>query len=158
MTAWQGPDGADRDYVFFDKWFEIKSVATGKDKVSISSLNQLETEEIGYLVKFDVDESSATDPRAISVTDTISSIRNLICVFPNAAQLFEQKLVSFGYIDRSEYDSVFFVHKTPVYYCVDSLFPRLVPSAVPAEIVAAKYDLSLVGIDPWRKDDVTIWN
>lgn len=158
MTAWQGPDGADRDYVFLDNWFEIKSVATGKDKVSISSLNQLETDDVGYLVKFDVDESSATDPNAISVSNMINNMRGILSAFPNAYQLFEQKLITIGYIDRSEYDSIFFVHKDPIYYYVDALFPRLVPSNVPAEIVTAKYDLSLVGIDPWRKDESAIWN
>lgn len=158
ITAWQGPDGADRDFVFLDKWFEVKSVATGKDKVTISSLNQLESNVIGYLVKYDIDESSATDPDAISVTEVVNHMRELLNAFPNAYLLFEQKLVSIGYIDRPEYDSVFFVHKNPIYFCVDTLFPRLVPNNVPAEIVGVKYDLSLVGIDPWRKDENVIWN
>ena len=158
MLAWLGPDGADRDYVFCDYWFEIKSVATGKDKMTVSSLNQLETTDLGFLVKYDVDESSATDPNAISVTKMVDYIRTLLSCSPNAAQIFEQKLVSIGYIDRSEYNEVFFSHKEPVFYMVDDVFPRIITASVPPEIVGVQYDLSLAGIDPWRKDVSEIWN
>ncbi len=158
MMAWLGPDGADRDYIFPDKWFEIKAVATGKDKVSISSLNQLDTSDLGYLVKFDVDESSATDPNAISVSNMINSVREIMASYPNASHVFEQKLISLGYIDRPDYDNIYYSHKLPVYYLVNEQFPRLVPATVPAEVVGASYDLSLVGIDEWKKDEVKIWN
>lgn len=157
MEAWQGPDGADRDYVFQDNWYEVKSVATGKDKITISSLNQLETDGIGYLVRFDVDDSSSTDPNALSVASLVHYIREKISTIPNALFLFEQKLVSIGYIDRQEYENVFFVHKPPIYYLVDDLFPRLITTSVPTEVVGAKYDLSLVGIDPWRKEPDQVW-
>ena len=158
MSAWLGPDGADRDYIFGDNWFEIKSVSTGKDKVSISSLNQLETDENGYLVKYDVDESSSLDPRAMSIAQMVRTVRSILSQFPSAAQLFEQKLVSIGYIDRSEYEDIYFSHKEPVFYLVDERFPRLVTASVPSEIVSAKYDLSIVGIEPWRKAESSIWN
>lgn len=58
IQSWQGPSGADRDYVLNDKWYEIKAISTGKDKVTISSLNQLETDIPGCLVIINVDESS----------------------------------------------------------------------------------------------------
>lgn len=158
IASWLGPDGADRDYVFSDKWFEIKSVSTGKDKVSISSLNQLETDDWGYLVKYDVDDASSLDPNAMSVAKMICSVRTILAQFPSAAQAFEQKLVSIGYIDRQEYEEIYFTHKDPMFYLVDDSFPRIVTSSVPSEIVSVKYDLSLVGIEPWRKAESYIWN
>ncbi|MCR4611670.1 MAG: PD-(D/E)XK motif protein [Lachnospiraceae bacterium] len=158
MSAWQGPDGADRDYIFSNVWFEVKAVSTGKDKVTISSLNQLETEDNGFLVKIDVDESSSTDSRAVSVNDMINSVRGVLNGFPNASVLFEQKLVNIGYTGRIEYDDIYFTHGTPTFYSVDDKFPKLVSSSVPVEIVGAEYDLSLVGIDPWRKGEIEVWN
>ena len=158
ITSWQGPEGADRDYILHEKWFEIKAVSTGKDKLTISSLNQLEAPDDGYLVKFDVDESSATDPNAISITGLINEVRSILDQYPDVLALFEQKLVNIGYIDKTEYDSIFFVHSKPTYYFVNNNFPKLTSLIVPVEVVGASYDLSLAGIDPWRKEEAEVWN
>lgn len=158
LQAWQGPDGADRDYILEDKWFEIKAIATGKDKVTISSLNQLETSTRGFLVIADVDESSKTDPDANSVTEEIERMRQYISDAPEAARLFEAKLISLGYIDKSAYNDIFFRVGNVDYYNVDSNFPRLVTDNVPLEIVAVRYDLSLVGIAPWKVGESDLWN
>ncbi len=158
MTAWLGPDGADRDYVFSDCWFEIKAVATGKAVVTISSLNQLETEAYGYLVKIDIDESSEMDPSAKAVSKLIDEIRTILQHNPGAAQLFEQKLISLGYLDKKAYDDICFAVKQHVYYMVDGSFPKLTTHSVPKEIVGTRYDLSLVGIEPWRREDSEIWS
>ena len=158
MVAWQGPDGADRDYIFSDNWFEVKAVATGKTIVTISSLNQLETESPGYLVKIDIDESSEMDPSATSIKKLINEIRLVLQNNPVATQLFEQKLISLGYIDKETYDDIYFAFKQPVYYLVDGTFPKLTTQSVPKEIVGTRYDLSLVGIEPWRREDSEIWS
>ena len=123
MSAWVGPDGADRDYVLSDNWYEIKAVATGKEQITISSLNQLETDQKGYLVKYNVDESTETDPLAKSISCYVNEMRTELQNYPHAAQLFEQKLISIGYLDKKVYDSIHFVHNGPEYYYVDEQFP-----------------------------------
>ena len=157
LSAWQGPDGADRDYIFLDKWFEVKSISSGKETITISSLNQLDVIRPGYLVRINVDDSSSTDPEAVSVSEEIRRMRDTLGQYPNAAQLFEQKLVSLGFIDRPEYENIYFNHKAPVYYYVDHSFPKLTSANVDKAIVAAQYDISLSGIDTQRKEDSSIW-
>ncbi len=158
IAAWLGPDGADRDYVFPNNWFEIKAVATGKEIVTISSLNQLETDVQGYLVKINVDESNEMDPSANAVSSVINSIRLILQNNPVASQLLEQKLISVGYIDKKVYDDIYFAYKSPVYYLVNDSFPKLTTPSVPREIIGARYDLSLVGIEPWRREESNIWS
>ncbi len=158
LQAWQGPDGADRDYVLNDRWFEIKSIATGKDKVTISSLNQLEASSRGFLVIINVDESSKTDSDACSVAEEVKRMREILNDAPEATKLFEEKLISLGYIDKTAYEDIFFRVGDANYYQVDDGFPRLITDNVPLEIVAVRYDLSLVGIAPWKVGEADIWN
>lgn len=158
MEAWQGPDGADRDYVFMDRWFELKAISTGKDKLSISSLNQLETDTKGFIVKYNVDESSCTDPKAASVNDYVRAIRDCLQNAPKALQSLERKLVSLGYVDKKTYDDIYFIHSRPDFYEVDETFPKLITENVPKQIVGVRYDLSLVGIEPWKAGENQIWN
>ena len=158
VQAWQGPSGADRDYVLNNKWYEIKAISTGKDKVTISSLNQLEIEIPGCLVIIYIDESSKTDPKAVSVKAMVDKMRNILSDAPDASRIFEEKLVSLGYLDKQAYEDIMFRIGSSYYYRVEEDFPKLVTDKVPTEIVAVRYDLSLVGIEPWKVGEEYIWN
>ena len=158
IQSWQGPYGADRDYTLNGTWYEIKAVATGKDKVTISSLNQLETEKPGYLIVIKIDETSKTDVESVSVKTMVDGMRSLLSDAPNASREFEAKLVSLGYIDKSAYEGVCLRIGSIDFYRVNEGFPRLVTDKVPKEIVAVRYDLSLVGIEPWKVGEDYIWN
>ncbi len=158
IQSWQGPSGADRDYILKDKWFEIKAVSTGKDKVTISSLNQLETDIPGCLVVINVDETSKTDPDAVSVKEMVDKMRSILDDAPDASRIFEEKLVSLGYLDKTAYENILFRFGSSSYYRVDDDFPRLITDKVPTAIVAVRYDLSLVGIEPWKVGEDDVWN
>lgn len=158
INSWMGPNGSDRDFTLTSQWFEVKAISTGKDKVTISSLNQLETNENGYLVVCYVDESTSTDPDALSISKFITNMRAQLMDAPKASRLFEEKLVNLGYIDKSIYDDMYFTLNGMDYFEVDSKFPRLVTENVPTEIVGVRYDLSLVGIAPWKVGDIDIWS
>lgn len=158
LNGWQGPDGADRDFVFQTQWYEIKSISTGKDKVTISSLNQLEDENEGCLIVYNVDETSNTDPCAITVNELVKRIRDILADSPVELQLFNQKLVSLGYISKQTYDSIFFALKDREIYAVDNDFPKLITSSVPREIVSVRYDISLAGIEKWKRTEEEVWN
>lgn len=158
MASWVGPDGADRDFVLPNAWYENKAVSTGKNIVTISSLNQLETDLKGYLTISYVDESACTDPNAFSMKKYIDEFRELLSDAPQASQIFEQKLISVGYIDKKAYESIYFVKGNREYYCVDETFPRLVTKNVSLVIVSAQYDLSIAGIQPWKVDEGIVWS
>lgn len=158
IESWLGPDGADRDFIYNNRWYEIKAISTGKDKVTISSLNQLESDNVGFLVLFHVDETSATDGSAISVVELIEEIRNSIKDMPVSLHEFENKLLKLGYLKKKTYEEIYFSIGEVITYQVEDTFPRLVTSSVPAEIVSAKYDLSVAGIEKWKADEAELWN
>lgn len=158
MNAWMGPNGADRDFVLDDQWYEIKAIATGKDRVTISSLNQLETNLKGHLVITYIDDSSKTDIHAFSVAGLVAEFRDVLNDAPEANRIFEEKLVSVGYLDKSAYEEIYFIVGNTDYYCVNDTFPRLVTETVPTEIVGVKYDLSIVGIESWKVGEDNLWN
>lgn len=158
IAGWVGPDGADRDFILNNAWYENKAISTGKDRVTISSLNQLENDTKGFLTIVYIDESACTDPHAFSVKDFIDNFRNILADAPEARHLFEQKLVSIGYIDKKAYESIYFVKGDRIYYKVNDSFPRLVTENVPVEIIGVQYDLSVAGIQPWKTGDSEVWN
>ena len=158
INAWQGPDGADRDYVLPSAWFELKTVQTGKSFIQISSLNQLDTSERGFLVKYELTESSSTDPSSVSVSTVVNIVRELMSAHPEVLIQFERKLVNIGYVDRKSYDSLFFTHSKPTYYYVNESFPKLTPQNVSPEIIDVDYSISLPAIDNWKVTEEEIWN
>ena len=157
ISAWQGPEGADRDFVLLGSWVENKAISTGKSQVKISSLNQLEIDTPGFLSIVLIDESSVTDSKAFSVKSYIDDFRELISDAPAASILFEQKLVSVGFVDKTAYENMFFLIGERSYYRVNDTFPKLVTDNVPIEIVAAEYNLSLPGLFPWKIEEVELW-
>jgi hypothetical protein len=157
IEGWVGPDGADRDFVMKNAWYENKAIATGKKYIEISSLNQLETEENGFITVVNVDDASSNDSRAIDVKKYIEQFKKELESAPMALNLFEQKLVSLGYIEKKAYENIFYIIGERVFFKVDDLFPRLITKNVAPEIVSVKYELSLAGIQPWRIGD-EIWS
>lgn len=158
IQSWQGPDGADRDYVLDNIWYEVKAISTGKAKITISSLDQLDSQKDGYLTVFFVDESSCTDQSAFTVKEEIESMRKLIKDAPKASDLFEKKLIMLGYVDKKAYEDFYFVCGLPTYFEVDKFFPRLTPQSVASEIISAKYEISLSGIEAWKRNEEQAWN
>lgn len=158
IEAWLGPEGADRDFVLDKSWYEIKSISSGKDKITISSLNQLESQQDGFLIVFRVDESSATDSLSENIVDLINQIKHMLENEPLLLQKFENKLLKLGYLNKKTYEELFFRIGEPEYYCVNKSFPKLITSSVPVEIVSAKYDLSIAGISKWKTREETLWN
>jgi hypothetical protein len=67
IDAWIGPLGADRDFVFADKWYEVKAVDPGAITVSISSVDQLDTDDPGQLVLITLEKTSTVDSNGITL-------------------------------------------------------------------------------------------
>lgn len=158
IDSWVGPEGADRDFVLDDGWFEVKAVATGKLTVGISSLNQLDTNQLGYLVIETVDSTSSTDTNGFSFSSLIKHYRTILNSSPSALFRFEEKLLNLGYYDKKEYNDKFFRINDISFYIVNSKFPRLTPSNVNNSIGSAKYELIIPEIQSWKVMVDKLWN
>ena len=149
LEGWRGPDAGDRDFVFANSWYEVKAIKTGKSSVTISSLDQLDSDNEGRLVVFRIDDSSSTDPNGINVRDYIRNIRKQFGGNLLLEKKFAMKLVEIGYVEKPEYADIWFSFNGIEEYFVNETFPKLTRKDIPAQITEAKYNLSLPTLSNW---------
>lgn len=58
LESWTGPEKTHKDYSLNDTWYEIKTISSGKESVRISSLEQLDSDIIGYLIVYSLERMS----------------------------------------------------------------------------------------------------
>lgn len=143
ITAWGGPEADKQDFSFSDLAIEIKSYKTSKGpQVTISSTHQLFSEDKPlFLVAYGLTEAS----NGVSVADLINELDILISSESgNVIQVFERKLIEFGYMPGMIYDVLYkFVIDSLRGFNVVSDFPRILPHQTPSEIIAVNYTLDL---------------
>jgi len=154
ITSWLGPEGSDRDFVFSETWVEIKTIGVGKDSVKISSLDQLDISQIGYLGVIRIEKTSSSDKAGFSFNGIIDMISKKLEKLPSIRFLFNEKLLKLGYHYRENYNNMLFVYKGINFYQVDESFPKLIPENVRVEINGATYSLSLSAIENWKVEDI----
>lgn len=142
IEGWSGQDHTRKDFSYEDKWYEAKAISFNKDTVSISSLEQLDSEIPGELAIILLEKMS---PSYLGVTlnqlflDIFETIQNQF-----EKDLFLSKIESSGYSYNVAYDSFVYTLKNIRRFIVDNSFPKLTPSTVPMGIVSAKYEISLL--------------
>lgn len=152
VSSWMGPEGADQDFVFSEKWYEIKSIAVSSHSVSISSLEQLDAPLPGELIVNLVDSTSPEDPNGITLRRKVMDIKEALASDINAQNLFEKKLLKVGYIDIPEYDKISYRCVAIKKFNVDNKFPRITRQEIPSEIESLEYKISIPAIKSWEID------
>lgn len=150
ILGWVGPDEADQDFVYSDKWYEIKSVGISAERVSISSLEQLNNVDYGDLVIMRIDKCAPEKPGALSLMGAVNKAISLSEQYSDSKELLEQKLYKYGYIDLPEYDEQKYFYSGSHHYLVNESFPKLISTNVPAEVLSVQYAISLSSIEPWK--------
>lgn len=152
IFTWSGPDGSDQDFLFKDSWSEIKTIAISSEKVSISSLQQLEQEIAGVLIVYVLEKTTPGDGR-ISLPDIVDDLKRRVMDNAKVLDSFEMKLFKYGYRDEdvAEYQKNYFRYIEQRVYEVNENFPKLIRSNVATEIVSCKYDISLSSIEKYRR-------
>ena len=153
VRSWCGPDGSDQDYLFETSWAEIKTTSLASKSVKISSLEQLDQEQEGYLIVYVLEKSTPGENR-IALPDIVTSIRHILAETPIIADQFEMKIFKYGYRDKDEenYRENCFRVIEKREYSVDDRFPKLTRKNVPAALSACKYELSLPAIEQYRRN------
>lgn len=151
IEGWVGPEGADQDFVYEDGWHEVKATGTSSSQVTISSVEQLDNSEPGELVVFRIDKCTPAHVGAISLYGMVHKIFEMLAANVSAMDEFVLKLGAAGYIDMQEYNKQFFNISSKCSYCVDDLFPRIVRTSLPTEIINAEYQLGLPSLNLWAR-------
>jgi len=149
IECWMGPLLGHKDFEIGETWYEIKSVNENAVQVTISSLEQLESDVEGYLVIIRLEETSSVSDISVNLNQMVISIIDKIND-PENLELFLTKLDNVGYVCDAEYDNYNFVYRGKQRYSVGNEFPRLRRSEVDPSIGNAKYTILINGITKFK--------
>ncbi len=143
VFAWVGPEFDKQDFLIEHAVIEVKSYRISKGPiVHISSLQQLHSEkEPLFLVSYGLTHSD----NGLSIEDIAQEIKELLGeTSSDAIDVFENKLMEYGYIPEIITESLFqfLVDKRRAFFVSDE-FPKIFPSAIKSQILSVNYSVDL---------------
>lgn len=141
ITYWEGPSRSEYDFRYGFGAVEVKTLKTTSRAITISNLNQLDSEKCGnlFLVHLSVEIFRGTEAKGLSLPGIVAMIRKEL-EGQSGLLDFDRNLVAAGYLENSYPDLHFDVRAMYCYEVKDD-FPRLIPANVPAGIKSAKYSI-----------------
>ena len=147
LSAWIGPEGADQDFDFSVYWAEVKTTTIAGNSVLISSLQQLDRTDKGFLAVYFMDKTTSNGHNVVSLDSTVSEIESMLET-DKQKNTFTCKLARVGFMDkdRDKYKNTRFRLSNREIFSVTEDFPRLTKYNVRPEITDAKYSIDLASI------------
>lgn len=153
LNAWKGPEGYYQDFIFSDTWYEIKSITKRSEKISISSVEQLDVNNEGKLYIVILDKVDSVTNNTIDLNSIISLIKEKLKDDLVMLDKFMDRLDQIGYSYSKEYDEYIFEIGGIKTYSVDDKFPRVRRNKLPIEIAKLKYEIIISCINDWLVGD-----
>lgn len=158
LTGWIGTTKSHKDFAYEDgTWFEAKAINLGKKMVSISSIEQLQSETDGYLLVTEFENTSPENKNSYNLFSLLKSINDLIEVDDIRISLYE-KIVNTGvdlkvFTDENctENSYRYTIHNMHS-YLVNNYFPKITREMLSNSISDVKYDLILGEIEKYKKN------
>lgn len=150
ISSWMGPLLGHKDFEIADTWYEIKTVNENAVQVSITSLEQLESDTDGHLVIVRLEDTSPASELSINLNKAVLSIVNQI-KDPEILDLFRKRLNNIGYEPLPEYDDIAFIHKGTERFAVTDSFPRIRRVQLDPAIGNANYTILLANISKYKE-------
>lgn len=149
IKYWVGPNLAPQDF-HGELWaVEVKTISANKfPYVSINGELQLDETTIEKLFLYNlVVEIVPIDGK--SLPELVNEIRNSLNNDPNALNLFENKLINYGYydIDVDAYKERRYQIRKENYYLVQDEFPRIKKDDLLLGVSEVKYTITLVELN-----------
>ena len=149
VSSWTGSEKTKKDFSVSDTWFEVKAINSGKDNVTISSFEQLDSNQVGHLIVYKLEKMSP-EYNGITLNKLARSIYENLVV-DELKDLFFQKLTEAGFAFDSYYEQFVYTITSSDRYLVNNTFPCLRRSPIFAAISQVKYDLLLSKIEPYKE-------
>lgn len=147
VSGWLGPNNAPQDFKDepHELSVEIKLHSFTSNIVKISSKEQLDSEGRLFLVAYPGCITSSEDGKSLNeyIYETRSSIPS------NQVPVFDEKLLSAGYVKDDSYDDIKFQLGNPKAYRVEGQFPRLTINSISSAISQVQYSLDLSLVADW---------
>jgi hypothetical protein len=153
ISAWQGPFGADQDFITNEWAAEVKTIRSDIKEVSIASLDQLNNAQHANLSLIVLYYLKASSDDAGSVTLN-SIVTELEYFFENNLLLlreFKASLLEAGYVFHEQYGQIYIKVVNKESYEITENFPKLLRSNVASGISSAQYRVSLDSIAHFKE-------
>lgn len=158
IKGWMGTENTHKDFAFSDgTWYEAKAINKGKPVVKISSIEQLEAEQIGMLVISEFEKTSPQNAEGVRLFELLSHIKSKIDLENTKTELIE-KIFKLGFSsdifhnkDHKANQYRFLVNTTN-FYKVDDAFPRLTRSNLSSKIGLVSYEIIISEIEEFKVD------
>ena len=151
VNSWVGPQKAEQDFQVADSAWEVITIRPSATSVTISSELQLQsaTRSI-YLVVFELADSMLERVGAFSLNLLVEKIRAELADDHDAREIFEESLITAGFLSRSEYDFPILVDRSLQMFLVDGCFPRITCEMLTPGVINVCYDIQLSACDNFR--------
>lgn len=143
VNAWLGPSRCDQDFIFSTDSVEVKAIGPSSELVSISSLQQLQSDRPLSLSIWTLRQAAPTESSAFTLNGLVLKIEGYLQSDPSSLAAFRDRLLSAGFVHSSAYDKIAFEPLNEETYSVSGDFPRLTERDVAPGIGNATYTLSL---------------
>ena len=154
VKSWGGPQGMSKDFSLNLDWYEVKCISAQKDKVIISSAQQLDSENPGTLVVIKTEYVPEGFDNGISTINKLFlKIKKELSFLPGSEELFMDCLSKRNFVPNEEYDKLRFNVTHVDYYDVNTDFPRITPpKEQKGAIGKITYELILDALEKYMKE------
>ena len=118
----------------------MKTIKSGALTIKISSVEQLDSENIGHLNIVVLDKTNEKCSESLSLNTYVNKLQEMLDEFENEL-IFRNKLGQAGYCYDEEYDKYNYKFIENKRYDVDEKFPRIKKEDLGNAIAKASYDI-----------------
>ena len=151
LLGWSGPEPTNKDFSFGENWYEIKTLSSSRDAISISSIEQLDSEYDGELIVYGLQKMSESFD-GVSLNKLVKTTLDKLETSADK-DLFMYKLEQVGYAFDERYDALVYTVDFVNRYTVGFNFPRIEKNSLPLGINRVRYDISLESIERFKVKD-----
>ena len=151
LNGWSGPEPTHKDFSFDNRWYEIKTINSAKNSVTISSIEQLDSENEGRLIVYTLEKMSPSF-RGITLNALVQKVMDLLTLDTDK-DIFMEKLKQVGYAYNDIYDNYVYNYVCRDSYIVGADFPRLKGANLPIGIGRVQYEILISLIAKYRENN-----
>lgn len=149
LDSWTGPEKTHKDFSFDNDWYEVKTISFGKDSVHISSIEQLDGTNEGYLIIYSLERMSPSF-NGIKLNTLVNELISVITSVHHK-EIILAKLSLYGFDFSPENDNfVYDLKSIASYQITDEDFPRVTRELLPESIIKVQYDIILSEIERFK--------
>ena len=150
ISSWMGPEKAHKDFEVYDTWYEVKTIKNGALTIKISSVEQLDSPNIGHLFLIVLEKTNENNNEVFTLNNYINTISYELMNFENQIT-FRNKLLLSGYCYNEEYDKYSFRVVDKKSFIVNNSFPKIKKEDLGNSIVKASYEILIDEIDEYKE-------